>query len=92
MNIFSKFIFVRTLKPRLALASYHVRRVFYLLVFLLVAGLNKANAAEIYVNTVYKGIGTTYGAETQSIQISASTLVAGRNFRFISLDQQDPGK
>ncbi len=61
----------------------------YLFVVLAFAGL-KADAAEIYCNTVYKGIGTTYTANTNSIQISAATLVAGTNFSFISLDPNDP--
>jgi gliding motility-associated-like protein len=90
MNIFSKFIFVRTLKPKLALARHQVLRVFYLLVFLIGAGLNRAEAAEIYTNVAYKGIGTSYNANTQSIQISPATQVAGTNFSFISLDPADP--
>ncbi|HSF44399.1 MAG TPA: hypothetical protein VLA58_00265, partial [Chitinophagaceae bacterium] len=90
MNIFSKFIFVRTLKPKLALARYQVLRVFYLIVLFLGAGLNKADAAEIYTNVAYKGIGTSYNANTQSIDISPATLVAGTNFSFISLDPADP--
>lgn len=45
-----------------------------------------ANAAEITLGDVYKGIGNTYGIETQSISISSATKVVGTNFAFTSLD------
>ncbi|HLO81057.1 MAG TPA: gliding motility-associated C-terminal domain-containing protein [Chitinophagaceae bacterium] len=81
---------VRTLKQKLVSSKNRPLKIFYLLVFLMIAGLGKADAAEIYSNVVYKGIGTSYGANTQSIQISAATQVAGTNFSFISLDPSDP--
>lgn len=43
-------------------------------------------AAEITLGDVYKGIGNTYGIETQSITISSTSKVVGTNFTFSSLD------
>jgi gliding motility-associated-like protein len=81
---------MRTLRQKVVSRNNHPLKVFYLFVFLMFAILGKVDAAEIYTNVVYKGIGTSYGAETQSIQISAATQVAGANFSFISLNPSDP--
>jgi hypothetical protein len=81
---------LRTLRQKVISSKHHPLKAFYLIVFLMFAVLGKVDAAEIYSNVVYKGIGTSYNANTQSIQISAATLVEGTNFSFKSLVETDP--
>jgi gliding motility-associated-like protein len=90
MEFFSVSGSMRTLKLKVVSGKNHPLKAFYLLVFLIFAVLGKVDAAENYSNVVYKGIGTSYDANSQSIQISAATKVAGTNFSFRSLVAGDP--
>ena len=64
-------------------------RVSFFLTLTFISFLKTAGAAEINIPSIYKGIGNTYAEETQTIFISAATLVQGSNFRFTSRNLND---
>jgi gliding motility-associated-like protein len=49
----------------------------------------KSQAAEVFFSQVYKGSGGPYDNESSSIAYSASTLLAGTNFSFVSYNSAD---